>query len=84
MREVLGAEGCVVTHLKCDNQGPFYLSFLFQIDPKVAFPRRAQPKVGVSVSGSSATEGSDILSVPLYERCFWNLCVAWDQGREDS
>lgn len=72
----------MVTHLKCDNQGPFYISLLFQIDPKVAFPRRAQPKVGVSVSErTSVTEGSDIPSIPFYERCFWNLCgLGWEEG----
>lgn len=25
-------------------------------------------------------EGSDIPSIPFYERCFWNLCVDWDGG----
>lgn len=72
----------MVPHEKCDHQDPLPLSLVFQIDPKVAFPRRAQPKVGVSVSGaiggmplsSLATPGSDFPCIPSQGRgCFWNV-----------
>lgn len=37
MREVLRAESCVVTHLKCDNQGPFTSPFSFRLIPRWPF-----------------------------------------------
>uniref|UniRef100_G3T3P1 Musashi RNA binding protein 1 n=1 Tax=Loxodonta africana TaxID=9785 RepID=G3T3P1_LOXAF len=43
------------------------------IDPKVAFPRRAQPKVGVSVPRSSSGTVDNSGHIPCYESGFWNL-----------
>lgn len=37
MREVLRAEGCLVTHLKCDNQGPSTSPFSFRLIPRWPF-----------------------------------------------
>lgn len=37
MREVFRAEGCVLTHLKCENQGPFTSPFSFRLIPRWPF-----------------------------------------------
>lgn len=56
---------------------------LLQIDPKVAFPRRAQPKVGVQIvrartrAGEAplswAVPGNGLPGILFCGRCVWNL-----------
>ena len=80
----------MVTHLKYDNQGLFYPFLLFQIDPKVAFPRRAQPKVGVTGSGRGSLLRAAIFpAFPSREDAsrtsVWSVSgMDWDERREDS